>query len=90
MHQVLGAELRAAGLLLGRRIGAPQGGKDRRRSVIMTTATRRTCAALASTLVLGMWTVYAQQSPGRWDTEKCKTFETQRDGAATKTQTQDL
>ena len=36
----------------------------------MTSATRRTSAALATTLVLGMWTVYAQQSPGRWDTEK--------------------
>src|SRR5258705_332548 len=36
----------------------------------MTSATRRTTAALASTLVLALWTVSAQQSPGRWDTEK--------------------
>jgi N-acetylneuraminic acid mutarotase len=36
----------------------------------MTAATRRTSAALAITLVLGIWTVSAQQSPGRWDTEK--------------------
>ena len=35
-----------------------------------TSATRRTCAGLAITFVLGMWTVSAQQSPGRWDTEK--------------------
>ena len=36
----------------------------------MTSATRRTSAALATAVVLGMWTVYAQQAPGRWDTEK--------------------
>src|SRR5258705_11098352 len=36
----------------------------------MTSATRRTSAALAIALVLGIWTVSAQQSPGRWDTEK--------------------
>ena len=36
----------------------------------MTSATRRTSAALATTLVLGMWTVYAQQTPGRWVTDK--------------------
>ena len=36
----------------------------------MTAATRRTTAALTTTLVLGTLTVLAQQSPGRWDTEK--------------------
>src|SRR5258705_5867699 len=36
----------------------------------MPAARRRTGAALAITLVLGIWTVSAQQSPGRWDTEK--------------------
>ena len=36
----------------------------------MTSATRRTSAALAITLLLGMWTISAQQAPGRWDTEK--------------------
>ena len=36
----------------------------------MTAATRRTTAALTATLVLGTLTVLAQQSPGRWDTEK--------------------
>jgi N-acetylneuraminic acid mutarotase len=36
----------------------------------MTAATRRTTAALSATLVLATFTVLAQQSPGRWDTEK--------------------
>jgi hypothetical protein len=36
----------------------------------MTSATRRIGAALAVVLVLGMWTVSAQQSHGRCDTEK--------------------
>ena len=36
----------------------------------MTAATRRTSAALAIILLPGLWTVSAQQSPGRWDTEK--------------------
>src|SRR5258705_1117026 len=36
----------------------------------MTSARRRTWAALAIALVAGMWTLSAQQAPGRWDTEK--------------------
>src|SRR5258706_7624261 len=36
----------------------------------MTSATRRTTAALASTLVLAIWTVSPHRPPGRWDTEK--------------------
>src|SRR6476469_6706050 len=43
---------------------------NRRRSITMTAATRRTTAALCATLVLATFTVLAQQSPGRWDTEK--------------------
>jgi N-acetylneuraminic acid mutarotase len=35
-----------------------------------TSARRRTGAGLAITFILGMWTVSAQQSPGRWDTDK--------------------
>src|ERR1051325_3099563 len=42
----------------------------RRRSVIMTSLMRRTSAALAAGLVFGILTASAQQSPGRWDTEK--------------------
>ena len=36
----------------------------------MGAATPRICAAIAVTLVLGMCTVFAQQSPGRWVTDK--------------------
>src|SRR5262249_8001211 len=38
--------------------------------VTMGSAIRRTGAALVVTLTLGMWTVFAQQAPGRWDTQK--------------------
>ena len=36
----------------------------------MTAATRRPTAALTATFVFATFTVLAQQSPGRWDTEK--------------------
>jgi N-acetylneuraminic acid mutarotase len=36
----------------------------------MGSAIRRMCTAVAVTLILGMWTVFAQQSPGRWVTDK--------------------
>jgi N-acetylneuraminic acid mutarotase len=36
----------------------------------MGSVLRRLCTAVAVTLILGMWTVYAQQSPGRWVTDK--------------------
>ena len=36
----------------------------------MGSVLRRMCTAVAVTLILGMWTVYAQQSPGRWVTDK--------------------
>jgi len=36
----------------------------------MTSRIRRTSAALTAGVVFGILTVSAQQSPGRWDTEK--------------------
>jgi hypothetical protein len=51
--------------------------EDKRRVIVcaegapfMTSRIRRTGAALTAGLVFGILTVSAQQSPGRWDTEK--------------------
>src|ERR1044072_1946925 len=47
-----------------------EGGKRPPKERHMTSATRRTGAALAVALVAGLWGVAAQRARGRWDTEK--------------------